>query len=105
MGRWSQRRRGRGGGPPSAPNQMIAAQITANIDELLITYSADVDATDFDTTTWNAAPSGSTSINATQTSPNQLTVSFDNQVNLDATTTYFGTAPEILTPQTIAITI
>lgn len=106
MGRWSQKRRsagGGGGGGAGTPNRMVSADIdTATTVE--ITYRDQVDAVDFQLGDWLTVPSTITNSAIGQLGPRALFVTFEEDLGLETALDYFGIAPGVLTPQTIALT-
>lgn len=100
MGRWAQRRRA-GGGPSTAPTQIILAQLSGT-DFVELTYNRTVNVADFSELnfTTNTAV---TAVGVGQTATNKLIVDFGEDISGAGSLTYTGTTPAVISPQTIAI--
>lgn len=106
MGRWAQRRRGRGGGGGPLQISMISAEVQA-FDEIKITYNAPVDAGDFNSPSdFQTHPSNEFGTGLTNTSATELSLAFGASISGEATLEFNGSPPptNVLNPQTVAIT-
>lgn len=104
MGRWAQRRRAGGGPNLDVEISMISAETGGSLEEILITYSSDVTAGNFDAGDFTSLPSNETGDNLAQGGSDQLIVAFLNPVDTDTSLNYAGSSPGIQSPQTIART-
>ena len=104
MGRWAQRRLA-GGGPPLPVDliQIVSAVIDGT-NFILLTYSAAVDIGDFLNSDFETVPNVRESIDITDPAANELYLEYSGGALAETAITYHGTAPGILTPQTIALT-
>jgi hypothetical protein len=101
MGHWSTYRR-RGGGPPTAP-ALIFIEV-AEVDppfEIHVEYSGEVDANDFDTTAFHTQPTNYEPESIDQGGVSGINLTFQDDVEEEASLTYAGDTPGILTPQTV----
>jgi len=104
MGRWAQRRLAGGGGPPTAnvgPFSMVFASRSAPTI-IIARYNSPVDIsamveTDFHTDL------GSFGDTLSQLSPNEIEIDFVAAQTTATHLTYDGSDPQVITPQTIAI--
>lgn len=107
MGRWAQRRR-TGGGPaaltPSTLGQLVLAERDADTVSVHAVWSAPVTDTDFVGSDFETLPGNITIATITQDGANGLLLEFVAPVTLEATLSYTGSAPGIITPDSIALT-
>lgn len=105
MGRWAQRRRGRGGGAGPATFIVITAATRPTNFSAELQYSATVNAGDFAAADFDSEPdTGASPTVIVQTSPSVLTLTFAVDISLDGGIHYSGTVPNIESPQDIAYT-
>jgi|SRR6185295_9364158 len=109
MGRWAQRQR-RGGGPGSRPPPTVTITEITVFDNptgaLLVTFSADVNETDFAGSDFFNQDVGSAADTVLGGDPNQLIVSaaaWIGLLNAGQAVTYSGSAPDVVTPQTVPV--
>ena len=104
MGRWSQRRHC-GGGPQLPPLTPITITDVAapTALELDVTFSSDVNSADFVNGDWLTVPGSKVPIAMTQIDTNQIELTFPTTIAAQTSLTYSGTAPGVISPQTIEI--
>lgn len=104
MGRWSQRRRGRGGGNVGGQVNVITQATLVNLNLATATYFHDIDAAAFIGTEFTSIPSGEVSFNIEQNDPNSLNIQFIGDITGDDTLQYIGTVTNTQSPDTILYT-
>ena len=105
MGRWAQRRHC-GGGPPTSAVLIIItlAEYGGPAESLVATYSADVNAGDFDPLDFESDPAEIPCISIAQGGSNSLILTFDADVDQETLLKYHGDTPGVLSPQFVDIT-
>lgn len=110
MGRWAQRQR-RGGGPGTRPPPTVTITSIEVFDNptgaMVVTFSADVVDTDFAGSDFFNLDIGSAADAVLGGDPNQLIVSavaWIGLINAGQQVQYTGSAPDVVTPQTVVIT-
>lgn len=101
MGRWAQRQRG-GGGRGVVLTEMAAADL-ATESLVDVGYTAPIDVADFSPADFQSMPSATVGFNISQINPSVLEIDFSSDVSTDTSIEYSGTAPQVLSPQTIPI--
>lgn len=107
MGRWAQRRRAGGGSSPDSAPPTIAQLLEAHIDGIVTeqaVYTTPITAGDFSPGDFVSNPSGGTSTIVLQINATTIEIEFDNIVTGDDTLEYAGTNPNVITPDSVAIT-
>lgn len=105
MGRWAQRRRAGGGPPASSTIIQITTAAFASLIEVNVGYSADVNASDFDPSNFTMLPDNVTAITVSQLSSDILIIDFGEDVTTSSEIRYIGTVTNVLSPQTVEITL
>lgn len=82
---------------------MIIAQKGGG-DIEVVTYNAAIDATSFAFTDFLTLPANEFPTGIAQDGPEGLQLQYSSDISSDATLTYSGDTPGIVTPQTIALT-
>lgn len=100
MGRWSQRTRAGGG---VSINFITRAEIAGSA-EVQLTYLSSVDAAQFEPGDFESSPSTEPNNGVSQSGPTGLLLTFNSDVDLDASITYTGGVPGVLRPQTVLYT-
>lgn len=103
MGRWSQSRRGKGGGTPRDLIRIATAHLVGSTEADVI-YTANVNAADFAPSQFETLPSGNPGVTVTQQSPNTLRVDFTLSTAGDDTIQWTGNTLNVLTPQSVLYT-
>lgn len=106
MGRWAQRRI-RGGGPPApAPAHMIVAQIdTMTPNDVGVQYSGPVDATSLNAADYTVPADGATGMFISNVTPDVLLLELDNDVHTPHSLQYGGADPQVVSPDSIVLTV
>jgi len=104
MGRWAQRRRTGGGPPAGAALITITEAEVTDTTEILVSFSANVNAGDFDPTDFTTQPSNATGTVFGAAGANYINTYFDHDITADTTITYNGTAPGVQSPDVHPIT-
>jgi len=103
MGRWSQRRHAGGAGKIATPTIVMVEALSNGDDQLLITYSAPIDANDFLPSDFNT-DDFVTGDEVSQAADNILEVVMADTISLSTSLTYADSVAGVLSPQTITIT-
>lgn len=82
---------------------MILAQFVAT-DEIEVTYSAEVDANDFNPGDFETLPGSEPGDSLGQGAPTIISITWPININDQTSLAYDGAAPGVLTPQEITIT-
>lgn len=102
MGRWAQNRRSGGGPPVAALNQMVNVSDVTDATATVI-YQTAVNGASLDAADFHTLPNAREGISILQVNPTTLEIEFDNFINDQSSIEYAGSAPNILSPQIIAI--
>lgn len=103
MGRWAQRRRGSGGGGPTANLTSMTNATPGGPLEIFVDWSAEGPFEDLDPADFTASPSGVHANGIVQTAAQQARLDWLISPALDTTLTYSGSQPGFQSPQTINI--
>lgn len=105
MGRWAQSRRtGSVGPPPTAQLIHLVEAVVDSGSEIIATWSDDVDASQFEETSFQTLPGEINSITITQVGSNSMNISFEAPIGGEETLTFDDGVAGVQSPDSIPIT-
>lgn len=103
MGRWAQRRRGNGGGGTGAAPILLVSAVPITNLLITVTFDAAVSDADFANSDFTTTPGNFNPTTIGNNGPAALDLVFVDDVSAETDLTYSGSAPNVLSPQSVAI--